>query len=88
MLAAMNMPAPADLFARPPEDELEGATAQERRHFLDAMCDTQGCSQDSQCHDAYCGQCGNEPADFDGLLASPGECSPAVVSKDTYSYTA
>jgi hypothetical protein len=48
MLAATNLSAPAGPFARLPEDELEeGATALERQHFLAAMCDAEGCSQDS-----------------------------------------
>jgi hypothetical protein len=47
MLAATNLSAPAGPFARLPEDELEGATALERQHFLAAMRDAEGCSQDS-----------------------------------------
>ena len=83
VLAATNLTAPMDHAVAPPEDELEGATAQERRHFLAAVCDAQGCSQQSHCHDSYCAQCGDETGDVDGLLASLSEHAPQA-HRDTY----
>ena len=50
MLAATNLSSLAGPFAQPPVDQLEGATAQERRHFPAAVCDVLECSHDNHCH--------------------------------------
>ena len=83
VLAAMNFSIPMSHAVVQPEDELEGATAQERRHFLAAVCDAQGCCQESRCHDSYCVQCGDDTVDVESLLASLGERSPAA-NMNTY----
>ena len=82
-LAAMTLSAPTGPFAQASVDELEGATAEERRHFLAAVCDVQGCSQESHCHDSYCMQCGDESCDFDTLLGGLGERLPPA-NKDVF----
>jgi hypothetical protein len=83
ILASMNLSMPLGAAAAEPVDELEGATAEERRHFLAAVCDAQGCSQFARCHDLYCGQCQDQSVDLDNLLTSLEERAPPA-NKDTY----